>query len=138
VSPSLFRLARPYDARVLAKERMRADISARAFPRISPALATSRRSPGAVCDEEPTTGDQLLSRPLRVKTICSWTDATGILGQPIRAGDTRRDRVSEQGERLTRGADQLRPVGAAVPDGVHGEGMQLVHGDALLPSLRER
>src|SRR5690606_17703669 len=66
VSPSLFRLARPCDARVLAKERMRADISARAFPRISPALATSRRSLGAVCDEEPTTGDQLLSRPLRV------------------------------------------------------------------------
>src|SRR5690606_2351823 len=72
VSPSLFRLARPYDGRVLAKERMRTEIGARALPRISPALATSRRSPGAVRDEEPTTGDQLLSRPLRVKSICSW------------------------------------------------------------------
>ncbi|SJN32480.1 hypothetical protein FM104_07920 [Microbacterium esteraromaticum] len=46
---------------------MRAEIGARAFPRMSPALATSRRSPGAVCDEEPTTGDQLPSRPLRVR-----------------------------------------------------------------------
>src|SRR5690606_13871747 len=69
VSPSLFRLARPYDGRVLAKERMRADIGARALPRMSPALATSRRPPGAVRDEEPTTGDQLLSRPLRTTSI---------------------------------------------------------------------
>jgi len=39
------------------KERIRPDTGARAFPRISPALATSRKPLDDA--EEPTTGDQL-------------------------------------------------------------------------------